>query len=48
MKILKIKKKIKKKLKNSVFDWQLIVNQTFLHIGFITGKSGFPHIMHFQ
>ena len=38
----------KTKLKISIFDSPLIVNQAFSKIEFIIGKSDFAHIMHFQ
>ena len=38
----------KAKIKNSIFDSPLIVNQTFSQTEFIIGKSYFAHIMHFQ
>ena len=37
----------KTKVKKSIFDSPLIVNQTFSQTKFIINKSSFPHIMHF-
>ena len=36
------------KLKNSIFDGPLIVNQTFSQIEHIFGKSDFAHTMYFH
>ena len=46
--IWNLEKGKKQKLKNSIFDGPLIVNQTFLQTEFVTDKSYFAHIMHFH
>ena len=38
----------KAKIKNSIFDGPLIVNQTFSQTEFVIDKSYFAHIMHFH
>ena len=38
----------RQKLKNSIFDGPLIVNQTFSQTEYIIGKSKFARIMHFH
>ena len=38
----------RQKLKSSIFDSPLIVNQTFSQTEFVIGKSGVAYIMHFS
>ena len=45
---LKIGQSEKQKLKNTIFDGPLIVNQTFSQTEYFIAKSDFAHIMHFH
>ena len=38
----------RQKVKNTIFDNPLIVNQPFLETEYVLGKSDFAHIMHFH
>ena len=38
----------RQKVKNSIFDGPLIVNQPFSQTEYVIGKSDFAHIMHFH
>ena len=46
--IWNLEKRKSQKLKSSIFDELLIVNQTFSQTEFIIGKLYFAHIMHFH
>ena len=46
--IWNLEKGKRQKLKNSIFDGPLIVNQTFPQTEYVIGKSDFAHIMHFH
>ena len=41
-------KEKKQKLKNTIFDGPLIVNQTFSQTEYFIGESDFAHIMNFH
>ena len=45
---LKLGKRKKEKLKNSIFDDPLIANQIFSQISFVINKTDFAYIKHFH